>query len=234
MTSDPNSPPTDKKKYLSLLMTLMYLARFTRPDILMPLSFLASKCSKPTQEDFSKLMRILRYTSGTKKDGLTFLAKTPFQPSIAADASHLLYDSGHGQKALIISNGSAPVGFKCSKISMITRSSSESELVALEDASTYGVWYNQLLEFLGVKTNKPTTIYQDNKSTIIMAIQGGSFKRTKHLIGRQNFVRERVQNGDIVLAYLPTKDMPADILTKPVKRVTLEKLKHLLHVGPVV
>ena len=67
-----------------------------------------------------------------------------------------------------------------------------------------------------------------------MAIQGGSFKRTKHLIGRQNFVRERVQNGDIVLAYLPTKDMPADILTKPVKRATLEKLKHLLHVGPVV
>ena len=36
MTSDPDSPPADKSKYLSLVMTLMYLARFTRPDILMP------------------------------------------------------------------------------------------------------------------------------------------------------------------------------------------------------
>ena len=81
---------------------------------------------------------------------------------------------------------------------------------------------------------KPTTIYQDNKSTIILAVQGGSFKRTKHLMGRQNFVRERVQNGDIMFFYLPTKDMPADILTKPVKREILGKLKRILHVGPVV
>ena len=32
----------DKSKYLSLVMSLMYLARFTRPDILMPTTFLAT------------------------------------------------------------------------------------------------------------------------------------------------------------------------------------------------
>lgn len=33
----------DKSKYLSAVMSLMYLARLTRPDILMPISFLATK-----------------------------------------------------------------------------------------------------------------------------------------------------------------------------------------------
>jgi hypothetical protein len=61
---------------------------------------------------------------------------------------------------------------------------------------------------------KPITIYQDNKSTIILAIQGATFKRTKYIIGRQSYVRERIRDGDIILKYLATADMTADILTK--------------------
>jgi hypothetical protein len=65
-----------------------------------------------------------------------------------------------------------------------------------------------------------------------MAMQGASFKRTKHLIGKQTFVKERIQNGDIVLQYLPTKDMPADVLTKPVEREAVVRLKRLLYITP--
>ena len=100
---------------------------------------------------------------------------------------------------------------------------------ALEDASTYAVWYQLLLSDLGVSA-RPITVCQDNKSTIIMAVKGASFKRTKHLIGRHSYVKERIANGDIVLKYVPTKEMMADLLTKPVSKEVLTRLLKLLHV----
>jgi len=44
----------DQKKFLSLIMSLMYTARFTRPDILMLVSFLATRCKDPGMSDWRK------------------------------------------------------------------------------------------------------------------------------------------------------------------------------------
>jgi hypothetical protein len=56
----------DASKYLSLVMSLMYLARFTRPDILMATTYLATKSSKPSKSDYSKLIQILSYVMTTR------------------------------------------------------------------------------------------------------------------------------------------------------------------------
>jgi hypothetical protein len=72
MQSDPENPLKDKSNYLSLIMSLMYLARFTRPDILMVVSFLTSKCSKPTKEDLGKAERVVKYLAGTANMGLEY------------------------------------------------------------------------------------------------------------------------------------------------------------------
>jgi hypothetical protein len=65
LRTNSSSPPCDQKKFLSMIMSLMYLARFTRPDILFPVTFLASKCAAPTQDDLMKLNRIFRFLQGT-------------------------------------------------------------------------------------------------------------------------------------------------------------------------
>jgi hypothetical protein len=224
----PDSQPVEKTKFLSLVMALMYLARFTRPDIHMSVAYLATRASKPTEDDLGKLHRVLKYLAGTRDEGLCFMHNIAFHPVISADASHHLYSEGHGQAGMTITNGSAPVGHRSAKIKMITRSSSESELVALEDASTYAIWYSLLLSEIGLKNIKPITIFQDNKSTIIMAVQGGSFRRTKHLIGRESFVREKIRAGDIKLKYLPKANMMAHLFTKPLGKNILTKLKQKL------
>ena len=232
LTSD-GSPACNRKDYLSLVMALMYAARFTRPDINMAVSYLATRSHSATVDDLGKLLHILKYIAGTINDGLQFRSDIPFRPVISADASHHIHTSGHGQQAMIITNGSAPVAHRSVKIKMITRSSSESELVALEEASTYAPWYILLLYDLGVTEITPIPIYQDNKSTIIMAVSGGSFKRTKHLIGKASYVKERIDAKEIKLKYLASKDMPADLLTKPVNKAVLNHLKQLLFVVPV-
>jgi len=218
---------------LSLIMSLMFIARFTRPDVLFLVSFLATRCKNPSVNDWKKAIRILCYLSGTRNEGLIYKANIAFSPAICADASHHLYPEGHGQQGFFISNGSAPVGQRSSKIKMITRSSSESELCGAEEAATYAVWYKMLVTGMGFRLDDRIPLYQDNKSTIIMAVQGGSFQRTKHLIGRQSYIKERIEAGDIVLKYKSTKVMEADLLTKPLSRVAMQKLKDLLCIQDV-
>jgi len=96
ISKPPKTPATDKltieeakdesvlcsqKKFLSLIMSLMYLARFTRPDILMSTTFLATRSSKPTELDMQKAMRIVRYLSGTVSKGIHFRSDKKINPT---------------------------------------------------------------------------------------------------------------------------------------------------------
>ena len=47
--------------------------------------------------------------------------------------------------------------------------------------------------------------------------------RTKHIDICYHFVRDTLAAGEVTLRYLPTADMVADILTKPLPRVKHEK-----------
>ena len=219
------------KEYLSLVMGLMYASRFTRIDIAFAVGYLATKCSKPTEQDLMNAKRVLKYLGKTIDEKMRFKAKVAFKPQIYADASHHLYDIGHGQAGMVITNGSAPVGHRSAKLKLITRSSSESELCSLEDASTYAIWYKNLLQDMGIETGA-VEILQDNKSTIIMATQGLNFRHNKHIMARKMFIQERIESGEVTLKYCKTKDMVADILTKVIDIQAMKKLKQELCIEP--
>jgi IMP cyclohydrolase len=57
-----------------------------------------------------------------------------------------------------------------------------------------------------------------------MAKNPVNHERTKHIDIRYNFVRERVEDKTIVVKYLETTDMLADILTKGLARDQHRKL----------
>ena len=211
---DSTSPLTDKSAYLSVIMSLMYIGRFTRPDILMPTSYLATRSSSPTADDYAKALRIVKYLAGTPTYGISYKPSTSVVTRAYIDASHALHPSGHGHGGLLLTMGSGPLFARSFKLKSITRSSSETELAALDDGVTYVLWHRQLLSDLGYPQHEPSIICQDNKSTIIMAAQGGQFKRTKHMLVKHKFVQEHLHNQSIKLHYTPSKLMHADIMTK--------------------
>lgn len=227
-----NNSPVDKKEFLGLIMSLMYPARFTCPWILLPVTVLATRSSNPMMSDYAQALRILRYLGTNPKQGLCFDGTKPIKPQIYADASHGSHFTGHGQAGIVITFGSSPIYCRSYKLKSITRSSSESELYALEEASTYAVWLRLLLEELKVlKQSVPIPIYQDNLSTIILANEGEiNFKRTKHLLARESYVKERIDRGEIVLKYKPTAEMSADFLTKPLSRVKIQACLQSLNI----
>jgi len=229
--NEPESPPCDKRQYQSLIMSLMYAARFTQPAILTAVSALSTKCANPTESDYKKLTRVLRYLAGSMDRGIVFDGSKKLSPMIYADAGHASHNDARGHGGIIITLGSAPVLCRSFKLKQVTRSSSESELVVLEEASTYAVWFRLLLSELGLALHHPVPVFQDNKSTIIIAQNGGNFARTKHLLVKESYVAERIQDGDIVLKYLPTDEICADMLTKPLPSSRLMIHLHSLYAG---
>ena len=69
-----------------------------------------------------------------------------------------------------------------------------------------------------------TTIYEDNQSSIALAKNPIHHARTKHIDIQHHFIREKVESGEVDLEYMPTEDMVADVLTKPLPRPKFEKL----------
>ena len=59
--------PIDSTSLASKLMKLSFLAKRTRPDLLLAVSFLASRMKNPYHLDDRKLQRVYEYLSGTKE-----------------------------------------------------------------------------------------------------------------------------------------------------------------------
>ena len=68
-----------------------------------------------------------------------------------------------------------------------------------------------------------TTIFVDNQGAMKLAENPQFHNRTKHIDIRYHFISHTLAGGEIVLQYLPTADMVADIMTKPLPREKHEK-----------
>lgn len=212
-------------------MALMFAGRFTRPDILLPVSVHATRNSNLTQADMKRALRTLKFVAKKPDTGITFDGNKPLVPAIYADASLAIYHDGYGQAGMVLTLGSGAIHCKTNKIKTVTRSSSESELVALEDACTYAVWWKKLIIDLKVISHKDSIImYQDNLSTIIIATHGGNSKRTKHFTVEEAYIREQVSKKTIKLKYRPTDSMRANFLTKALSSNKLQRHLEGLHV----
>jgi hypothetical protein len=214
-----NQPLDAERKAIfhSCVMSLMYPARLARGDFLLPVNYLSTKVANPNERHFAAMMRVLRYVKGTLKRGIT-LGGNKIEPTVYADASDKVHDDGRGHGGLFLSLGLGPVFSRSTKLRLITLSSTESELLIVSDSTCYILWWRAVLDLLGCPCKKPVTVYQDNQSAMLMQNGHASFRRSKHIIVRDSFIKEHIDAGKIVLKYLPTEEMCADMLTKPLER----------------
>jgi hypothetical protein len=202
-----------------LVAQCLYVVTRTRPDASLPVIFLTTRVLSPTEQDRQKLDRVLRYFNGTHELGLHLgiSGDNELRVTCFADASHGVHYNGKSHTGIVISHGRGAVLAKSMKQKIVCRSSTESELVALSDATSLAAYELQFMISLGMEMGH-AQVYQDNTSTIRMAQNGRSCSdRTKHIKLRYFFIKQYLDSGEFVVTHCPTEIMTADILTKPLQ-----------------
>ncbi|GAU31769.1 hypothetical protein TSUD_22150 [Trifolium subterraneum] len=103
---------------------------------------------------------------------------------------------------------------RAKKQTTVSRSSSETEYRALSSATCELIWLTYLMNDLKVQCSKLPVIYCDSQSDLHIASNPVFHERTKHLEIDCHLVREKVQQGILILLPIPTEEQLADCLTK--------------------
>ena len=205
------------ESYRSWTMRLPYLSQRVRPDTLVAVRFLSTRSTKSTEEDWSKLERVVMYLNSTASLGIVLRANRELRVVASVDASFGVHNDMKSHTGAVFTLGDGPIYVASKKQGLMAKSSTEAELVAVSDALPQLVWTRDFLVGQGYKL-EASTLYQDNMSTIALANKGKSTSaRTRHIAIRYFFVKDRIDSGEIRVEHMPTGSMIADILTKPLQ-----------------
>jgi hypothetical protein len=206
----------EAKQFHTTVAKLLYLSKRARVDILLAVAFLTTRVKAPTTDDAVKLDRVLKYLNGTADQVLVLQPTADMKIGGYIDASFGCHGDGKSHTGLVVTLGGCTVLCMSSKQKLVTRDSTEAELVALSDKLMCVVQCYDFVRAQGITCVVPE-IYQDNTSTITLVTKGGGQYRTKYMRVRQAFVHERSVAGEVSVIYTPTGRMLADVLTKPLQ-----------------
>ena len=115
----------------------------------------------------------------------------------------------------------------------ISQSTAEAEYVVVAENFSNITWIKQLLEGMHMKISEPVIIYCDNTSAINISKNPVMHSKTKHISIKYHYLREQVQEKEVILEYVQSKEQLADIFTKPLPKDTFEYLRKRLGVIPL-
>jgi hypothetical protein len=211
--------------YQRLVGSITYLAICTRPDLAYAAMALGQFNSNPTRAHLIAAKGVLRYLAGTVNLSLSFpsnLSKFPDTVKSYADACGLSdadWASDESDRRSVSGYcfyflGSL-ISWSSRKQRTVSTSSTESEYYALANAVKEAIWIRLFLSLTKISFLKPLPILCDNQSAQAIARTDSISSRTKHIDVRHHFIRQHVIDGSFVITWVPTSDMIADILTKP-------------------
>ena len=182
--------------YREIVGSLIYLMTNTRPDISYVITLLGQYMSKPTVAHLNLAKHVLRYLKGTKSFGLNFVKSDSslevFGYCDSDWGGSLDRRSISGYCFMLHKNGPL-ISWKSCKQNIVALSSCEAEYVALTSAFKEARFLRQL--------------FAD--------INGSE----KQIDIRYHFIRFDVEEGIVILEYVPSSENYADLFTKPLSGI---------------
>ena len=170
----------------------------------------------------------MKYLNGTSELGIK-LGKygSDMGLTVYADASYAVHPDCKSHGGIVVYTNRGPVYIKCAKHKVVSKSSTEAELITLSDAVSIAAYNINFLKGQGYDVC--ADLKQDNTSTIKLAENGRSNSdRTKHIQVRYFFVKQYLDENVMKISHCPTKEMIADVLTKPIQGEQFKALRDML------
>jgi hypothetical protein len=221
--------------YRPLVGSLMYAMVSTRPDIAFAVTQAARYGADPTRRHWTGAKRIVRYLKGTQRHGITYVRDEPFEMTGFADSDFGGdVDTRRSTGGFVFNVQNGPLAW-CSKLARpVSLSSTEAELVALTLAGKEALWLRKCLRAFAVPCPEPLKIFEDNQACMAIASnQRGMSARTKHIATKYFAIRQWIEDGEIVVDYIPSADQLADIFTKPLCAEIFTRLVKAMGMEPL-
>ncbi|CAI7806410.1 unnamed protein product [Closterium sp. NIES-53] len=218
----------ERRRFHSLVGSLMYAAVNTRPDVAFATGQLARVVQCPNEEQVAAGMRVAKYLGQTPTVGLQYstaaqrrqkgadgvepgrLFLTAFSDASYASEPEDMTSVG----GFICCVGGGPTAWESKKQVDQALSSVESEYMTLFRAVREIVWQRRLLAELGEEQQGPTPLYCDSQGAIALAKNPVLHGLTKHMRVNWHWTRSMVAAGEVELHYVKTTRQPADMMTK--------------------
>jgi hypothetical protein len=197
------------------------------------------------------IKRILRYLAGATNSGLYYPSRqTPTFAAFSDSDWASCSQTRKSQTGVLFTINNVPVHWISIKQPTISLSSTEAEYVAGGHADCDLTWFTALLrawyvpsispiglriddkparDVTGIILPQTIALGIDNKGAIDMARCEGLTKRTKHIDVKHHYLQQQVASHAFRLQQIATTNQMADFLTKPLKRVLLQRACKLLH-----
>lgn len=204
--------------YQEAVGLLLYLVQGTRSDITFADNNVSRFNSNFGKSHWIAVKRIFRYLKGTidwklrcSKSGNSQL--TGFSdPDWASDVDKRCSCTGY-----VFKLSSGAVSWSSKRQPTVAFSSTEAEYLALSATLQEAIW----LKSLGQEIDPdfeivPIKIGCDNQSALALTKIDGFRARSKYIDVRHHYIRDKLDDGMIVLKHVPTENMVVDSLTKAV------------------
>ncbi len=229
---DEDTPKIDADRaeiFHTTIAKCLFLCKRARPDIQVAVAFLTTRVTEPDEDDWKKLVRLIKYLYGTMELTLNLTGDKDAKWEWWVDSAYAVHPNLRSHTGVAFSMGKGAPICLSTKQKLNTKSSTEAELVATDDAMSTILWTTYFLQGMGF-TDKVPVLYQDNKSAMLLEKNGmkSSSKRTKHINVRYFFIKDRIDAGELSLEYCPTEEMVADFLSKPLQGKLFKKFRALI------
>jgi hypothetical protein len=211
--------------YSEAVGALHYVTRATRPDIAHSVGQVARFVSNPSPDHWTALVRVWRYLKRTKNAELSMASVDPSKHVKPWDLGGSLSglsdadwagcsETRKSHTGWLVRAAGASMAWLSRRQENITMSSTEAELVAVNDLANEVAWWRLLAKDFCHDIVRPVELLCDNTSTVALSKHSGNFRSTKHIEIKHLKVRERTEAGEVALKWFPSNANASDIFTK--------------------
>jgi hypothetical protein len=245
--------PANRKKYLSMVGSLMYAALGSRPDIAFSVTALSRYNVQPLEMHVTAAKRVLRYLKTTSEFRIHYQRlphpanSHPHEPYITIigytdsdwagnvttrkSVGGCVFGLGYTNTTqdLVMSG---LIHWQAKSQSVVALSTLEAEYIACSHATRESLWLRRMLkeaaDGMAVKiSDGPVPIGCDNQGAIKLITSGVVQQKSKHIDVKYHHTHDEQLKGNVRFQYVTSASNPADLLTKPLAAPRHEQLLEL-------
>ena len=144
----------------------------------------------------------------------------------SVDAAYAVHPDGKSHSGMTMTMGKGAIISMSRKQKLNTRSSTEAELVAVDDSMSSILWVKNFLEEQDYRI-EVRIVLQDNESAIRLEMNGQRSvgQRSRHINNRYFFITDQVEKGIVKIVHCPTDEIEADYMSKALQGAKFIKFK---------